>query len=141
LFNKIDFASLDIEPKNVLLDKAELIIGINDLRGIEEQVNLSWNNTKIPFNPGISSNDVAASGINALVKLDKKDSSIYSFHLCLNLKGSQLLYFTPVGKVTDINITSNWQNPSFNGAFLPDNRTITETGFKANWNVLYQLHL
>jgi len=137
LFNKIDLASLDIEPKNILLDKAELIIGINDLRGIEEQVNLTWNDTKIPFNPGISSNDVAASGINALVKLDDKDSSIYSFNLSLNLKGSQLLYFTPVGKVTDINITSNWSNPSFNGAFLPDSRTVTETGFKANWNVLH----
>lgn len=137
LFNKIDLASLDIDPKNVLMNKAELIIGINDLRGIEEQVNLTWNDTKIPFNPGISSNDVAASGINALIELDDKDSSIYSFNLSLNLKGSQLLYFTPVGKVTDINITSNWSNPSFNGAFLPDSRTVTETGFKANWNVLH----
>jgi inner membrane protein len=137
LFSKIDLASLDVDPKNVLLDKAELIIGINDLRGIEEQVNLTWNDAKIPFNPGISSNDIAVSGINALVKLDDKDSSIYSFNLSINLKGSQLLYFTPVGKVTDINITSNWTNPSFNGAFLPDSRTVTETGFKANWNVLH----
>ena len=137
LFNKIDLAALDIDPKNVLLDKAELIIGINDLRGIEEQVNLTWNNRTIPFNPGISSNDIAESGINALVKLDDKDSSFYSFNLSLNLKGSQLLYFTPVGKVTDIKIKSNWSNPSFNGAFLPDNRTVSDTGFKANWNVLH----
>lgn len=137
VFNKIDIASLDIDPENILFDKAELIVGINDLRGIEEQINLTWNGQVVPFNPGITSTDLVASGINALVKLDEKDSSMYNFNLSLNLKGSQLLYFTPVGKVTDINIASNWANPSFNGAFLPDNRTVTDSGFKANWNVLH----
>jgi len=47
-----------------------------------------------------------------------------------------LLYFTPVGKVTDVNISSSWKNPSFNGAFLPDKRTINSNGFEANWNIL-----
>ena len=69
--------------------------------------------------------------------MDPKDSSTYQFKLSLNLKGSQLLYFTPVGKVTDINLSSDWPNPSFNGAFLPDKREISEKGFKANWNILH----
>lgn len=136
-FNKVDLAALDIQPENILFDKAEFIVGINDLRGIEEQVVLNWNNQQISFNPGVSSNDVVSSGINALLNIDPNDSTSYSFHLSLDLKGSQLLYFTPVGKVTDINIASEWTNPSFNGAFLPDSRTITEKGFTANWNVLH----
>ena len=107
------------------------------MRGIEEQINLSWNNQSISFNPGVSSDDVVKSGINAVVKMDPKDSSTYQFKLSLNLKGSQLLYFTPVGKVTDINLSSDWPNPSFNGAFLPDKREISEKGFKANWNILH----
>lgn len=135
-FNKFDFTSLDIQPKNILFDKAEFIVGINDLRGIEEQVNLSWNNDNISFNPGVTSNDVVNSGINAMLNINP-DSSTYNFKLSLALKGSQLLYFTPVGKVTDINISSEWPNPSFNGAFLPDSREVTEKGFKANWNVLH----
>lgn len=136
-FNKFDLAALDIQPKDISFDKAEFVVGIDDLRGIEEQINLSWNNESISFNPGVSSDDVVKSGINAVVKMDPKDSSTYQFKLSLNLKGSQLLYFTPVGKVTDINLSSDWPNPSFNGAFLPDKREISEKGFKANWNILH----
>jgi inner membrane protein len=136
-FNKFDLAALDIQPKDISFDKAEFVVGIDDLRGIEEQINLSWNNESISFNPGVSSDDVVKSGINAVVKMVPKDSSTYQFKLSLNLKGSQLLYFTPVGKVTDINLSSDWPNPSFNGAFLPDKREISEKGFKANWNILH----
>lgn len=136
-FDKIGFNAFDIQRQHILFDKAEFIIGINDLRGIEEQVELVWNGTKIPFNPGVSSNDVVQSGINALLTLTSDDSSKYNFSLSLDLKGSQLLYFTPVGKITDINISSEWNNPSFNGAFLPDTREVTDNGFKANWNVLH----
>ena len=136
-FNNIDLASLDIQPRNILFDKAEFVIGINDLRGIEEQVILNWNDQNIAFNPGVSSNDVVMSGINALLNLDLKDSSAYNFSLELDLKGSQLLYFTPVGRVTNINLRSEWPNPSFKGAFLPDSREVSEKGFVANWNVLH----
>lgn len=136
-FNNIDLASLDIQPRNILFDKAEFVIGINDLRGIEEQVILNWNDQNIAFNPGVSSNDVVMSGINALLNLDLKDSSAYNFSLELDLKGSQLLYFTPVGRVTNINLRSEWPNPSFKGSFLPDSREVSEKGFVANWNVLH----
>lgn len=136
-FNNIDLASLDIQPRNILFDKAEFVIGINDLRGIEEQVILNWNDQSIAFNPGVSSNDVVMSGINALLNLDLNDSSAYNFSLELDLKGSQLLYFTPVGRVTNINLRSEWPNPSFKGAFLPDSREVSEKGFIANWNVLH----
>jgi inner membrane protein len=136
-FNDIDFSALDIRPEDILFDKAEFIVGINDLRGIEEQVNLKWNDSTIPFNSGVNSGDVVASGINADLDLKNSDSLQNNFELNLDLKGSQLLYFTPVGKVTDVNLKSPWSNPSFNGAFLPDNRAVTEAGFNANWNVLH----
>jgi len=136
-FNKIDLEAIDILPKNILFDKAEFVVGINDLRGIEEQVSLKWNEETISFNPGVSSNDVVASGINALLSINPGDSVSYNFTLNLDLKGSQLLYFTPVGKVTDITLSSEWPNPSFNGSFLPDSRNVSDTGFKANWNVLH----
>lgn len=136
-FNNFDFQALDIPFDNILFDKAEFTIGINDLRGIEEQVSLRWNDENILFNPGVSSNDVVESGINALLNIDPNDNSTYNFSLTLDLKGSQLLYFTPVGKETDISISSEWANPSFNGAFLPDSRNVTDKGFTANWNVLH----
>lgn len=136
-FADLNFSALDVPLKNIQFEKAHLTTGINDLRGIEEQVNLNWNEKQFSFNPGVVSNDVVESGINAIVDINAKDSAVYDFSFSLDLKGSQLLYFTPVGKVTDINISSSWQNPSFNGAFLPDSRTVADSGFTANWNVLH----
>ena len=107
------------------------------MRGIEEQINLKWNTKTVSFNPGVTNNDIVKSGINAPVTVSSNDSLEYGFSFDINLKGSQLLYFTPVGKVTDINMSSSWKNPSFNGAFLPDTRTVSDSGFKANWNVLH----
>lgn len=136
-FDSIDLALLDIDPQNVLFDKAEFVVGISDLRGLEKQVDLFWDKDTLSFNPGVSANDVVNSGMNALLALSPDNLNGSSFHFSLNLKGSQLLYFTPVGKETDINIVSEWANPSFNGAFLPDSRKVTEKGFTANWNVLH----
>lgn len=136
-FSKIDFESLDVPLKNIHFDKARFSIGINDLRGIEKQITLSWNDTSSSFNPGLITRDIASSGINAGVVLKPKEHLKNTFSFELNLKGSQRLYFTPVGKVTDVSIKSNWNNPSFNGAFLPDSSNITDTNFSANWNVLH----
>jgi inner membrane protein len=138
-FSDINPKALNIPKENILYDKAFISLGITDLRGIEEQVTLKWNDSKLNFNPGIETNDVSESGISAQVKLNPTDTaanSRYDFSFDLTLKGSELLYFVPVGKVTDVNITSNWPNPGFDGAFLPDSREISKTGFKANWKIL-----
>jgi inner membrane protein len=136
-FAQVNFAELDIPIGDIQFDKARLVVGIDDLRGIEKQVDLSWNEKKYAFNPGVASNDIVSSGINTLVNFNSNDSSTYTFSFNLDLKGSQLLYFTPVGKVTDIKVSSPWANPSFNGAFLPDQREVSDKGFTANWNVLH----
>ncbi|MBS4044028.1 MAG: cell envelope integrity protein CreD [Chitinophagaceae bacterium] len=136
-FTKFNLSEFDIPKENIHFDKAFLTVGISDLRGIEEQINLTWNEKTFSFNPGVTTTDIVKSGINAPVVISSTDSNMYSFSLDVNLKGSQLLYFTPVGKVTDINMNSSWKNPSFNGAFLPDTRTVSDSGFKANWNVLH----
>lgn len=136
-FSDFNLNKFDIPIKDIQFDKAFLSLGINDLRGIEKQVVLNWNKEKKSFNPGIISDDIIKSGINSTVNISEKDSLIYSFSFDLNLKGSQLLYFTPTGKITDVTITSPWQTPSFNGAFLPDSRSVSNTGFLANWNILH----
>lgn len=134
-FNKVNLAALDIPINSIIFDKAEFVIGINDLRGIEKPANMNWNGNQVVFNPGVSSKDVVSSGINAMVVFS--DTMNYNFSVSLDLKGSQLLYFTPVGKVTDVKISSDWPDPSFDGAFLPDSRNVSAKGFDANWNVLH----
>lgn len=135
-FAKADFSSLDIAPKDLLLDQAEFVVGIDDLRGLETQVELKWNDQQASFNPGVTTKQVVESGINAPIAIAPGDSD-YRFSLALQLKGSQRLYFTPLGKVTDVQMASSWPTPSFNGAFLPDSREVSDKGFSARWNVLH----
>ena len=58
------------------------------------------------------------------------------FHIDLALQGSGSLFFTPVGKITEVNLRSAWGDPSFTGAFLPDQKNISPAGFDAQWKVL-----
>lgn len=135
-FSKIDLSNLELEQKNIHFDKATLNLGISDLKGIEKQIKVSWNKDSIHFNSGLSNNDLLSSGINSKINnLDIKEYN--SFDMKIDLKGSQYLYFQPLGKTTNVNIKSNWKTPSFNGEYLPDYRNIDEKGFDANWNVLH----
>ena len=137
VFNQLNFKQFDIGIENIYLDKATLNLGISDLKGIEKQVSLNWNNSNIFFNSGTSSNDIVTSGINARIPVSYNDSLNFTFSMEIDLKGSQHLYFVPVGKTTDVNLTSNWQTPSFTGNYLPDSRDISNSGFAANWNILH----
>lgn len=136
-FNALDFKKLDINPKDIHFDKAYLNFGINDLKGIEKQVSIQWNNSTISFNSGTSDKEISTSGINIIVPFKRDSASTYSFETVIDLKGSQYLYFTPVGKTTDVNITSDWNTPSFTGTYLPDQRNVTTEGFTSNWNILH----
>lgn len=136
-FNNIDFKKFDIDKENVHFDKATVNIGIDDLKGIEKQVTINWNNKDISFNSGTSTKHIITSGINAIVPIRKDSIANYIFSTEIDLKGSQYLYFTPVGKTTDVNITSNWNTPSFTGMYLPDERAISNMGFNSKWNILH----
>jgi len=128
-----------IQSKDILYNEAFISIGITDLRGIENNVTINFNSTKYSFNSGVETTDIFKSGINTRIQLNNLDSlnHINNFSINLKLRGSQYLYFTPVGKQTIISISSDWATPSFDGAFLPDSREIESTGFSANWKVLH----
>ncbi len=53
----------------------------------------------------------------------------------LRIQGMDLLHFSPVAKKTLISMTSNWNDPSFTGDFLPTKRKIAGDGFTAEWDL------
>ena len=138
-FGNLDFASLNVKPEDIDLKGAVLTVGISDLTGIDKSVLLDWNTLKIPFNAGSGNRDVVATGIHTPVPISSLDTSKQNLHFAfdLQLKGSDKLAFTPVGKVTDVQMTAPWATPSFDGNFLPDDRKVTDKDFTAHWNVLH----
>ena len=132
-----DFESLKINPELVLWDKAELSVGINDLRGISELAELNWNDRKFTFSPGIENSVLGKDGITVKLPADVSLNFPGEFSCSFRLKGSESLQFAPLGEVTVIQLKSVWNDPGFVGNFLPEKQEITQNGFTANWKVLH----
>lgn len=136
-FMPLDIDNSGLSTTQLMWDKAAISLGIPDLRGIEEQIEMDWNGQKLRFNSGLPAEDVFKKGVSVYVDLSAAKENNQAFALNLDIKGSQELKFVPIGKVTTTNISSTWSKPSFDGAFLPDERTINEKGFTAKWKILH----
>jgi len=138
-FNLAEAKAISIPKQDVLLSEAFISLGISDLRGVEEQIPLKSINGIFNFNSGIRTNDILETAISTKIDLALHDSvaSFFDFAFDVKLKGSQNLYFTPIGKVTEVFAKSSWNSPSFEGSFLPDERKIENSGFTAFWKILH----
>ena len=127
-------SNVDIE--NILWEKAIFSIGIADMRGIQDNVNIIFNEKSYKANPGLKTTDIASSGVHCYIPLVlNKDTNSFSFQL--NINGSEEIQFVPLGETTSLNLKSSWPSPSFNGAYLPTNREMSDKGFSADWNILH----
>lgn len=125
------------EYHRILWEDAFLTFGISDLRGIEEQIEIDWNGVLLTVEPGSKINGVINSGITVKLPAVKPDSvEKASFQFDLKLQGSSNMSFMPLGSETSVQLESKWPAPSFDGAFLPDERELDENGFTASWRVL-----
>ena len=133
-FPQPDARSLGIDPSQVRWAEASLSIGLSDMRGIMEQIDLQWNDHAIHFDPG--ANAPIGSGVSTPVPVQTENGS-YTFSTRINLRGSESIYFSPMGRETRVKLYSDWETPSFDGAFLPDSRDVRIDGFDASWKVLH----
>ena len=163
-FEPLDFTPWGVKQEDVLWDRSELAVQISDTRAISDQVNLQWNKAKIPFNPGLGKfkagdpnlqinsspkgtssgldssrytapvNTSSTAGIHArLSQMGEKKS--YDFSIPMEIRGSESLYFVPMGKLTQVNLKANWGNPSFQGGWLPEKPKISGKEFEAKWQI------
>ncbi len=133
-FSMADLQQKNIPEQSLLLDKAKLIVRIADLHGITEQVKGKWGNDKLIFNSDIDT-PLLSPALSCFVSLTHMQEEI-PFTIELKLKGSESVMFTPLGKTTHVSLKSNCVTPSFTGAFLPEDRNISEDGFSASWKIL-----
>lgn len=111
-----------------------LSFNIEDPKGIQEKVTIKWDEVIQSVNPGLIDNNVFKNGFHSEVLINK-EKFVSSFQINLTLNGVDDLSFVPIGKNTEVNISSSWSNPSFVGKFLPAKREIGEDGFRASWSI------
>ncbi|QDG74702.1 cell envelope integrity protein CreD [Labrenzia sp. PHM005] len=118
--------------------KAAVVLGISDVRALRSEVALNVRKSAaVQFEPGLGPfAKHGGSGINAAI-LPAVWQKGFSFEMALQLNGSRSIYVAPAGQTTAVKLQSDWPHPGFTGAFLPENREITETGFEAAWTIPY----
>jgi inner membrane protein len=125
------------EIQQIMYDQAFLTFGISDLRGIEDEIKMKWQERNLNVNPGSRLTNLIPSGVTVMVpEISISSQGKYIFQIDLNLQGSRNISFIPVGNITRVELASTWPSPSFNGKFLPDQREINQEGFKAYWKIL-----
>jgi len=135
-FRSDGLGELGIAAGDIHWNEATVSVGLPDLRGVKENNLVSWNDETFPINSGIPVAPVMDSGVSARVPL-AAGSQLQRFSMKLNLNGSGQLNFVPLGKVTTVQLSSPWKDPSFSGLFLPDKRQVTPQGFTAGWKILH----
>jgi inner membrane protein len=134
-FSKLNYEAAGVSSGELLFNEAVMTVGITDMKGIKNKIQVRLNGKDIEAEPGTISNQIFASGINIPLAMTAKDT-LFDFALDLDLNGSSEINFLPMGKETDVTLSSKWGNPSFQGDFLPDSRDIKANEFSASWHIL-----
>ncbi|MBA7945160.1 cell envelope integrity protein CreD [Citrobacter sp. RHBSTW-00271] len=122
----------DLNHPNVSVGKPFIVVGVGDARGIGVVNTPQVNGTSLAVEPGTGL-DGRAQGIHIPLPDAGWAEKNLSVVLSLNLSGTGDFSVVPVGRNSEMTVTSNWPHPNFLGDFLPAKREVSESGFKAQW--------
>jgi inner membrane protein len=120
-------------------DQAYISLGVSDSKGISDRADLSIGDKVISASPGSGQTDLFEKGISFPLPIDPLMLNDFKgdFSLRLGLRGSGSIAFSPVGRTTEVALSSEWDAPSFTGNFLPSAREVDDNGFTASWVVTH----
>lgn len=133
-FEKPDFARLEVKPEGIDWSRAVLSLGVSDARAIQEQVAVNWGGRSVEFEPGAGDAAELGGGIHAELGLGGEPWA-QPFSVPIRLNGTRGVYFTPFGRQTTVELSGAWKDPSFQGQWLPTERTVADSGFRATWRI------
>ncbi|WP_410751098.1 cell envelope integrity protein CreD [Citrobacter sp. U14242] len=122
----------ELNHPNITIGKPFVVVGVGDARGIGVVKASQINGTSLAVEPGTGL-DGRAQGIHIPLPDAGWAEKNLSVVLSLNLSGTGDFSVVPVGRNSEMTVTSNWPHPNFLGDFLPPKREVSESGFKAQW--------
>jgi inner membrane protein len=126
-FTTKEIDKLAIDKESIQWENASVYLGITDLTGVQEEIVMNWGNDTVNFNPGIDVRDMVHTGVNTPINLAKGDDKSFSFDLAL--KGSDHIHFIPVGKETNVKLSSTCPNPNFPQVWTNASQNIASSWF------------
>jgi inner membrane protein len=114
--------------------RAQLVLPVADARGVKNTPQLKIGGNAVDFKPGTGSASLGQ-GLSASLGNASALGREAAFAFDLELAGVERFSVVPFARNTVVKLDSNWPAPSFTGKFLPDERTVSETGFGAEWRI------
>ena len=109
--------------------KCRVYLRLAGLKGIEERPVLTIDGKEYPFTP-------AENGLMADIPAWKIAEGVpLNYMFSLKFKGMESLRFVPNMGRFAVHLDSDYPSPGFSGACLPDDRTVTDKGFTAEWKI------
>lgn len=137
-FENISLDTLKIAPQDVIWNEAFVHISISDIKGLNDDLKLKWNNQLLTMTTDISDPNLNQ-GLSAPLNLKSiNDLQRVDFFANTNIAGSEQLLFTPLGKLTSVEMSAKWPHPSFTGDILPFSTKINNDSFYAQWKSVAQ---
>ena len=133
----------DVEPSAVELVRwsdAIFALTLSGVAGLKSETAVKLNGAAdLSFSPSVGLPGEAPDGIHARLPPATgaafDPQTPFDFDVALDFNGSVGLSVAPVAKQTQMSLQSNWSTPSFGDAFLPSDRTVDGSGFRARWEI------
>jgi len=140
-FSALELIKSGINTENIDWSKAKVLIGIGDLKGLKNSPVMKISNKDYTAEPDFAqdnvfqSNNIFENTVAIVTNLTESKSTAIPFSVDLDLKGSGELNFLHLGKNTKVSVSGDWNNPSFTGSYLPEQRNISEKQFSGEWKM------
>lgn len=128
-----DIARYGVTRDALMLDRAEVRLGISDARGLIDGNSLTVDGTPLALQPGKGLLSTGNSGTFAFV--DWSGAAPMKVDYKIGVRGLGDFKLIPRGVETRWTVKSSWPNPSFGGDFLPAKREVKANGFTATYAV------
>jgi inner membrane protein len=133
-------------PENAELDwsKSEIVVGVSDTRGALADAVFTTNGKTFTLVPADIAQSIPLGGDQSSPKLMlfgarvegiAKPEAQFSVASALRFSGAQRIAVLAYGKTTHLAVQGDWPSPGFDGGFLPIARTVSNSGFSAEWSV------
>ncbi|MHA4893211.1 cell envelope integrity protein CreD [Pedobacter sp. PWIIR3] len=134
-FSALEIKKSGINPEMIQWDKAKIIAGLTDFKGLKNTPKIKLGDSIFTPEPDFAQENLFQNSLAVQINLSTTKNSAVTFSYDLDLRGSGELSFLHLGKNTIVDLGGKWNNPSFSGNFLPDQRNITTNKFSSTWKM------
>ncbi|CEN67000.1 TPA: cell envelope integrity protein CreD [Klebsiella pneumoniae] len=129
-FDPLRLAAL--RKTNIVLGQPRLVVSVGDARGIVAIHAPEVNGNVLSVEPGLGISGDGA-GIHMPMPALAEDNKPLEIAFSLDLNGTGEFSLVPLGRNSELQLTSNWPHPGFLGSFLPTQREVSAAGYRAHW--------